>query len=617
MARLWNTGFELQSLTAGMEFDTVTTSASLSINTTTVNGGAASLKIAPSATTGYITTKIGSTSQANDLYLRFYIYITTYPASTVPIEQLYASSVGNHATGLSLTSTGTLTLAGGSNASTQQGSASSALSLNTWYYIEHHVGNTTANATANCDARINGTQFASGTCSMTGAGTSTDTIKIGPINGTTSPVFYLDDIAVNDSSGTHQNSYCGAGLLACLRPTGAGDSTQWTIGGSTPAATNWQGVDEIPPDDAVTLNESGNGGTTTDLFTINSLPANANGGTINVVTVGVRFADTGGGAPAFNVEIESQSGGTKASGSAISPGATTYNTNAPSVPKNYSLVSYTDPQAGGAWTYALVNGSQIGYTTSGGGTKFDEVTAIWAYVDYVPSAGGSTLTISVSDTTTTSETINPRIVDLVNTSDTTTTSESVTVRSDEDPNVHDTTVTSENITLLIPVLFISVSDTTTTIEALMLQDQEGIAVMDTTVTAESVTIAITPLYINVSDTTTTSENVTASADEDPNISDATTTSESVSLLIPTLFVSVSDATITSEATHAVTVYQVNVSDATTTSESISLLEGSPGSVNINVHDTISGSSNAKSANIIFLTDGRLAVRLAKNVYMPL
>ena len=46
MSRLYQTGFEWQSATAGIEFDSIFTSPS--INTTTRHGGAASLEISGS-----------------------------------------------------------------------------------------------------------------------------------------------------------------------------------------------------------------------------------------------------------------------------------------------------------------------------------------------------------------------------------------------------------------------------------------------------------------------------------------------------------------------------------------------------------------------------------------
>lgn len=38
-----------------------------------------------------------------------------------------------------------------------------------------------------------------------------------------------------------------------LRPNGAGNSTELTIAGDTPAATNWESVDEVTADDDTTF----------------------------------------------------------------------------------------------------------------------------------------------------------------------------------------------------------------------------------------------------------------------------------------------------------------------------------------------------------------------------
>lgn len=50
-----------------------------------------------------------------------------------------------------------------------------------------------------------------------------------------------DDIAMNDTTGTEDNSWCGDGRVIPLRPNGAGDSTQLSVYGAT---NNYEAVDE-------------------------------------------------------------------------------------------------------------------------------------------------------------------------------------------------------------------------------------------------------------------------------------------------------------------------------------------------------------------------------------
>lgn len=56
---------------------------------------------------------------------------------------------------------------------------------------------------------------------------------------------YYDDLAINDPSGSRNNSWIGQGGIVGLVPTGAGNYTQLTPS----AGANWQCVDEVPPDD--------------------------------------------------------------------------------------------------------------------------------------------------------------------------------------------------------------------------------------------------------------------------------------------------------------------------------------------------------------------------------
>jgi len=75
MARLWSCGFELQSTSDGMEWDSTT--GSPTIGTTIKHGGAASLRCNVSATTAYITHQYSATSPSVSFRVRFYLYIAT------------------------------------------------------------------------------------------------------------------------------------------------------------------------------------------------------------------------------------------------------------------------------------------------------------------------------------------------------------------------------------------------------------------------------------------------------------------------------------------------------------------------------------------------------------
>jgi len=56
---------------------------------------------------------------------------------------------------------------------------------------------------------------------------------------------YLDDLALNDTSGSIDNSWCGAGRVERLVPNNDGDVLQWTPS----SGSHFQCVDEVPPND--------------------------------------------------------------------------------------------------------------------------------------------------------------------------------------------------------------------------------------------------------------------------------------------------------------------------------------------------------------------------------
>ena len=69
-----------------------------------------------------------------------------------------------------------------------------------------------------------------------------------------SNVFYFDDVAVNDTTGTINNSWCGNGSILLLKPKDNGHYSQFT--GNVPADDNWEHVNEIPHDGDTTYVES-------------------------------------------------------------------------------------------------------------------------------------------------------------------------------------------------------------------------------------------------------------------------------------------------------------------------------------------------------------------------
>lgn len=386
MARLWHSGFELQSVTAGVEFDTIT--GSPTINTSIVRSGAASLRCNPTAATAYVQHDYADSTTIK--FARVYVYIASAPSAITDILML-GDNANSYVARIRMNTNRTLELW---SDSAQVGSDSSALDLDTWYRIELSYDDANADAVV---ARIDGTNFATGTGGNNGGN---GRFRLGVCTAVTADL-YFDDFAVNDSaSGGSQTTFPGDGKIIHLRPNAAGDANAMTPvnGGTAGAANNFTRVDEITPDDITSYNQSNVTATgLTDDYNIDDTPvAIGASDTINVVSVGMRFAKNSSLTPngSLTLRIKKTSGGTVSSSSVINATSTTYFTNAIAAPRVYRLTLYTDPD-GASWTKSTLDSAQIGATgIAGAAGSQPRLSTEWLLVDWTPSAGGDTVSQS-------------------------------------------------------------------------------------------------------------------------------------------------------------------------------------------------------------------------------
>lgn len=111
---------------------------------------------------------------------------------------------------------------------------------------------------------------------------------------------YVDDIALNDTSGSVDNSWCGNGYVVPMAVTGNGDSSQLT-GSDGNSTDNYLLVDEVPPN--ATDYVEGSVVDQRDLYQLAnvSLPA---GMTVSRVIVESRSMDTAGLGGLIALEIK-------------------------------------------------------------------------------------------------------------------------------------------------------------------------------------------------------------------------------------------------------------------------------------------------------------------------
>lgn len=387
-ARLWSGGCELQADSPGnatddLEFGAEGTAGASKIDTTIKRSGLASCR-SINATDGQSTFRVqfSLNTVSTDLYFRFYLYITTMPAENNSIFEVFDQGIDTEGN-LTLNTNGTLTWE--DDDSTDVGTGATVLTTGQWYRIEVNY-----DAGANIEVLVDGSsQFSLGANDGDGIDTflvgmcSPGANSCGGDNSGTGD-WYFDDLAVNNTSGTLQNSYPGAGSIVHMQPDSAGDGNGCSAGSVV-------SVDEVTPDDNTTFCnlDADTGG---DILDVNTESASAAGidsyDTITLVHVGIREAKVSAASATWNVRVKSAAGGTTSAGTNIAGSNTAYATNGPVYtffPREYSLVSYTDPTTGVAWTPTGTNSldnMQIGANAVDGNPDV-KVSTLWALVEYL------------------------------------------------------------------------------------------------------------------------------------------------------------------------------------------------------------------------------------------
>ncbi len=230
----------------------------------------------------------------------------------------------------------------------------------TWAYIE--IKAKIHNTLGEIQVRINESVvnwIGAGAASFTGNtrrnGTNNyfTTIGLGGGAGTTTEGWgqaYYDDFYLCDDQGAINNSYLGDVQLQAIYPNGVGNLTQWTIDGSAPAPTNWEGVDETAPDDAVTFNKSNIVGNT-DMYQMQDISATASG--VKGLLMNYRIMKDDATARQYSPMVKDVlSGGVNV---AVATRTTPFGAYT-----NQQDVSQVSPQTGVLWTVAQVNAMEAG-----------------------------------------------------------------------------------------------------------------------------------------------------------------------------------------------------------------------------------------------------------------
>lgn len=383
--RLWHSSAEMRSVDDGDEV-AFHSGVGLNLVASTSYSGTRSWEIKDRGTSSFLRQDLYSTNQSAHVYMAARIYIVDYPTVSDTYQVIRFSNVSNTLkANIRMSTTGQLTLRNSANGTV--GTTSAALSLNQWYCVELRLdGSTPTNA---IEGRIDGVTFAVGDNNAT---STWGRAVWGGIVVSTSSIYY-DDIRINDSSGTDQNSWPGCdSKLMHLRPNAAGDNNAWYDQATTTGTTdNYNLVNEFDPN--ITNYVMSSTTNQRDMYNVEDTGLDAYD-TINVVTVGIRHANlvSASAVTTVRARIIKTSGGTGIQGDNIIPNTVTPSTDSVSGFR-HTLVTYADPDSS-PWTNSTLDSMQIGMTITAGSSVNISVSTIWAYVDYIdgaaPPSGSST-----------------------------------------------------------------------------------------------------------------------------------------------------------------------------------------------------------------------------------
>lgn len=560
-----------------MEFTTVTNGT---FDATTFRSGAYAGRVtslASATARGFLYQFVG-TAAAGPYYVRFYFRYATLPSADNTIFAFdNDTTVGETASAnINLTSTGTLKLEDGIS---QVGSDSAALSVNTWHMIEILFDSNGGPGASTLTARLDGVQFATSSA-LSFTVTTVHSVSFGgnlDNEVQTTGDWYFDDIAINDSTGSFQNSWPGSGKVVYLRPDGAGEAAEYSRGGADSGA-NWSQVEEIPPNDA-TDNVTDNVLNEADAHEFGASPSDT--GTVAVVHVGFRFNASSATStdPDQAVLIEEDNGGTLEYSANIDCSTTTWNSNAIAAPRNPPLTLYDLP--GGsttAWTKTTLDTLQAGYQIMAGDADNGQVTAIWVIVDYVVDAATtstsrttstSTTSTSTSKTTSTSTTSTSSSTSTTSTSSSTSTTSTSSSTSTTSTSRTTSTSTTSTSTSTSTTSTSSSTSTTSTSSSTSTTSTSRSTSTSTTSTSSSTSQSTSTSTTSTSSSTSTSTTSTSSSTSQSTSTSTTSTSSSTSITnsITTSTSTTSTSSSTSQSTSTSTTSTSRTTSTSTTSTS--------------------------------------------------
>lgn len=356
-------------------------------STTQKHGGADSFYFGQTGTAAFswVAYKYRSAATAASTTVRAYVYINSTFSNYTEIFTLANEGPGA-VYAMTLNASNQLCV---TDATPTQVGSCTAISTGTWHYVELSV-----NGASTVIGRLDGVQF---TSSVAATGGAISRVYFGcAFVAACKSDMYFDDEAINDSTGSSQTSWPGAGTDIRLSPNAAGDANTFATqtGGTAGSANNFSRVLEVTPDGATTFNGSATLNQQ-DLYNVTDSGIGASD-TVTLVEYHDWFRASVASAEAtFTPQIEKAAAGTIAAGTAIVPNSITFKSNANANPNLPPLTLYNDPD-GSAWTKTTLDSMQIGGKITTGSTNRFDLSTVWVYVETNPVVTPLTNTIGRS-----------------------------------------------------------------------------------------------------------------------------------------------------------------------------------------------------------------------------
>lgn len=380
MARLYSSGFELNS--NGNNFDFHTSNGVIVVDNSNPRSGGFCLHTTAlvSGTSERVSWRHIGAEATGHWFFRAFFRPATRPGAANTIIKLAGSF---NVAFVKLKADGTLEL------SDEVGiiGTSAALTNGQYYRLEIEFDSTGAGGTHVLRLRVDGVEVA-GNGARTFTHTSIQQMDIGGnLGGEAQTVgdWAWDDIGINDTTGTAQNSWCGDGKIIHAVPVANGDANSGVTRGGADSGADWSQLNEVTPNDATNYIEMA---TATGVCWVKpaSSAALGIGGAyiINLIAVGGRITLASAGAGNWFPSIKSQSGGAVLDGAPVTLALATYATHDDtSGAQQFKVTAYVDPQTGGAWVASKIDTMQFGAKTTDG-SPATRVSALWALIEYVP-----------------------------------------------------------------------------------------------------------------------------------------------------------------------------------------------------------------------------------------